>query len=286
MNAKILNFFLIFISISLYSQNHRFIYEYSFKMDSLNKNISEKEIMNLDITKEGSNFYSNEKFISDSLTNAEFKKAEAIKSTNIDLGKIKKNPKVGFSITKKYPDFQTVLHTSISGDPYAIEENEKITWNILPETKEIEGIKVQKATTNFIGRKWIAWFADEIQFQDGPYKFYGLPGLILSLEDVNGDHIFKFVGSKKLNYSPVLNNNLGEKELPISSKKFKELWKEYLNDPSKKMRQLLSDSSIQLKMYDASGKELSPSEIIRNKEKQAKERVKKTNNFLDLKLYK
>jgi len=257
-------------------------------MDSLNKNFSEKELMNLDISKEGSNFYSNEKFISDSLTNTEFKKAEAIKSTNIniDLGKIKKNPKVGFSITKKYPDFQTVLHTSISGDPYAIEENEKITWKILPETKEIEGIKVQKATTNFIGRKWIAWFADEIQFQDGPYKFYGLPGLILSLEDVNEDHIFKFVGSKKLNYSPVLNDDLGEKEFLISPKKFKELWKEYLNDPSKKMRQLLSDSSIQLKMYDASGKELSPSEIIRNKEKQAKERVKKTNNFLDLKLYK
>ena len=288
MNTKILNFFLIFISISLYSQNHRFIYEYSFKMDSLNKNFSEKELMNLDISKEGSNFYSNDKFISDSLTNAEFKKAEAIKSTNIniDLGKIMKNPKVGYSITKKYPDFQTVLHTSISGDPYAIEENEKITWKILPETKEIEGIKVQKATTNFIGRNWIAWFADELQFQDGPYKFYGLPGLILSLEDVNGDHIFKFVGSRKLNYSPVLHDDLGEKEFLISPKKFKELWKEYLNDPSKKMRQLLSDSSIQLKMYDASGKELSPSEIIRNKEKQAKERVKKTNNFLDLKLYK
>lgn len=33
----------------------------------------------------------------------------------------------------------------------------------------------QKATCDFAGRKWIAWFTTEIPIQDGPYKFYGLP---------------------------------------------------------------------------------------------------------------
>ena len=78
---------LLFISNILIGQNHRFIYEYSFKMDSLSRENSAKELMNLDVSKNGSLFYSNEKFVYDSLVNAELKKAEAIHSTNIDFSK-------------------------------------------------------------------------------------------------------------------------------------------------------------------------------------------------------
>lgn len=50
---------------------------------------------------------------------------------------------------------------------------------------------------NFGGRIWTAWFAPEIKIADGPYKFSGLPGLILKLEDDKGDYRFSFV--KKIN---------------------------------------------------------------------------------------
>ena len=49
----------------------------------------------------------------------------------------------------------------------------------------------------FGGRIWTAWFAPEIKTSDGPYKFLGLPGLILKLEDDKGDYRFSFV--KKIN---------------------------------------------------------------------------------------
>ncbi len=280
-------FALLFISSSVIAQNHRFIYEYSFKIDSLNKENITKELMNLDVSQDGSSFYSNEKFVYDSLTNAEFKKAEAIQSTNVDLGKIRNNSKVGFSVSKKYSKSETKLHTSIGGDKYEIPESENISWTIVPENSEIEGYKVQKATTNFLGRNWIAWFTNDIQIQDGPYKFKGLPGLILKISDEKNDHIFNFVGSKKINYLLSNSDFDDEKELTISAKKFNQLWKDHLKDPAKKIKLIyanLGTSTITIR--DASGKVLTQSEVIRNKEQRVKDNLKKINNFLEMSLYK
>ncbi len=277
------------MSSSIIAQNQRFFYEYSFKIDSLNKENVIKELMNLDVSKDGSNFYSDEKFIYDSLTNAELKKAEAIQATNIDLGRIKNNSKVSFSVSKNYSKSETILHNSISGDQYAIPENESIKWTILPEKSEIAGYEVQKATTSFLGRKWIAWFTNDIPIQDGPYKFKDLPGLILKVSDEKGDHIFNFSGSKKLNSMPTEtdNNNDNERELTVSAQKFNQLWKEYLKDPAKKIKQIYANSHVSdITVTDADGKVLTQSEVIRNKEQRVKDNLKKTNNFLELNLYK
>lgn len=284
--SKILTFLFGVISISLFSQNHRFVYEYSFRIDSLNRDEISKEIMNLDITKEGSSFYSYDKFVYDSLVNAEFKRSEAINSHYTDLSKIKMNPKVGFSVTKTYPDLKTTLHTSVNGDNFAIDDNKKISWTILPENKEIDGFKTQKATASFGGRKWIAWFTNDIQFQDGPYKFCGLPGLILNLEDEKGDHIFRFAGNKKLNNIPAPEKDSENKEVLITEQKFKQLWKEYQIDPIKGLRQIVANHGANISVTDASGKKLSNTEILRTREQAAREKLKKTNNFLELSLYK
>jgi hypothetical protein len=40
---------------------------------------------------------------------------------------------------------------------------------------------------------WTAWFTKEINVSDGPYKFSGLPGLIVKLEDDRGDYKFDLV---------------------------------------------------------------------------------------------
>lgn len=286
MKKFILVFFLISISSPIFAQNHRFVYEYSFKIDSLHKENVTKEIMNLDVSKDGSVFYSNEKKNYDSIMNSEFKKNEAIHSTHVDLSKVKNNSKVGFSVKKKYPNFETVLHTSINGDKYAIISTEKIIWKILPEIEELYGYKIQKATTEYLGRNWIAWFTNEIQIQDGPYKFSGLPGLILKISDEKNDHVFNFIGSK-INNGRLISIDDEEKEVIVSSMKFNQLWKEYLKDPAKKIKQLFSNNDgTTIKVTDANGRELSQSEIIRNKEQRVKDNLKKTNNFLELTLYK
>ncbi|WHF52590.1 GLPGLI family protein [Chryseobacterium gotjawalense] len=274
------------VSASLFSQNYRIGYEYSFKMDSLNRNLIEKELMNLDITREGSNFYSNEKFIYDSLINVEMKRAESMKSRNMDISNIPLNYKIDYSVTKKYPNFETNLHTAINGDEFSVLNTDKLSWNILADNKEIEGFKAQKAMTEFGGRKWIAWFTTEIAIQDGPYKFNGLPGLILNIEDEKGDHIFKFVGSKKITINPTVNGDSKVRPVEISAKKFTQIWKEYTNDPTKKIRQIFSQNSeAKLQMFDNTGRELSKQEILKIRDQQAKEKLKRNNNFLELSLY-
>lgn len=151
----------IFTTTLLCAQNQRFTYEYSFKMDSLNKENVEKEIMNLDITKEGSNFYSALLITRDSLFKAEIEKGKASQSMVFDMRKIKQ-AKVNFRVSKDYPNLETVYHTSMSASNVALKEQHKINWTITPDTKTIEGFKVQKATTTFGGRNWIAWFTNDI----------------------------------------------------------------------------------------------------------------------------
>ncbi|TXF75805.1 GLPGLI family protein [Chryseobacterium sp.] len=277
---------LTLFSVMSYSQSQRILYEYTFKLDSTDRGNAEKEMMVLDIGKDGSHFYSYQKFVYDSLVAAELKKSAATMSTHIDLSKMRNTSKIGSRVTKKYPGFETILHTSVGGEPFTIAEQRKMQWNILPETKNIGGFKAQKATTEFGGRKWTGWFTDEIQIQDGPYKFSSLPGLILEVGDEKGDHVFRFAGSSKRSTAAASENEDQEKGIPITEEKFRQLWNEYLRDPAKKLRQMFSGSdAVLLSVTDASGKQLSQAEIIRGREQMLREKLKKTNNFLELTLY-
>lgn len=57
----------------------------------------------------------------------------------------------------------------------------------LPEnTKEILGYKCQEAKVDFRGRSYIAYFTSKIPFDAGPWKFHGLPGLILDVRSIDG----------------------------------------------------------------------------------------------------
>ena len=70
------------------------------------------------------------------------------------------------------------------------EKMPKMSWTIEKETKSILGHTVQRATTSFRGRNYEAWFAQDIPIPDGPYKFHGLPGLILEVASKEGKYHF------------------------------------------------------------------------------------------------
>lgn len=55
----------------------------------------------------------------------------------------------------------------------------KFIGKLSHETIQILNFKAQKATAKYGGRKWTAWFCQEIPIPNGPYKFGGLPGLIV-----------------------------------------------------------------------------------------------------------
>lgn len=72
-------------------------------------------------------------------------------------------------------------------------------WTLHEETKVIKDYKVQKATMSYSGRDYVAWFTHEIPISDGPYKFNGLPGLILEISDIENHYNFTLKGVEKLN---------------------------------------------------------------------------------------
>lgn len=63
--------------------------------------------------------------------------------------------------------------------------NDTITpkWIIINNDTILNDIKCKKAMTIFKGRSYTAWFSLEHPIPFGPYKFRGLPGLIIKIED-------------------------------------------------------------------------------------------------------
>ncbi len=80
---------------------------------------------------------------------------------------------------------------------YYLEQNSDIDWQLHDEVKEISGYKCQKATGHFAGRDYIAWFTREIPVSDGPYKFRGLPGLIVKIHDTRMHYDFELIKLQK-----------------------------------------------------------------------------------------
>lgn len=281
----------IFVLIGnlFFAQNQRFSYQYRFVKDTLNKQEITKELMNLDILKDGSTFYSRDVFVSDSIMNAYFEnQIKTTGSMNVDSKMMsQRKGSVRYKILKKYPEFHIFTATNIGIDPYKVADDRKLVWKILADKQKIGEFNAQKATTEFAGRQWIAWFSTELPFQDGPYKFHGLPGLIVKLEDRSQTHQFELIGVSKFTPSPEKGSEfiLKNKAIEINQKQYKKLFLENRNDPAKVIRQAQASGAV-FQLTDQNGNKISTAEMIKNKEKSAKEKNAKDNNLIELDLLK
>lgn len=75
----------------------------------------------------------------------------------------------------------------------------QFSWNFTDETDTILGYRCSKATVSFAGREYVAWYTEEIPLPFGPYKFGGLPGLILKIQDSEAMYDWKAIGFEKSN---------------------------------------------------------------------------------------
>ena len=94
-----------------------------------------------------------------------------------------------------------------SYDSYYMEPTPKQNWQIGNETKTIVGYQCQKATCSFRGRNYTAWFAVDIPLSYGPWKFCGLPGLILKVQDDAKEYVFECVGIEQQKRPIILLDN-------------------------------------------------------------------------------
>lgn len=113
---------------------------------------------------------------------------------------------------------------------------ETINWNLNAEVKVFGAINCQKATTNFRGRDWVAWFATELPLETGPWKLHGLPGLIIEAYDSKKEVQFLFSGFEALmgsqNQPPEDLITLPKKAVRVNLKEINKLKEGMYSNPS------------------------------------------------------
>ncbi|WP_160136744.1 GLPGLI family protein [Chryseobacterium sp. c4a] len=266
-------FFILLLSGLFQSQSKQFLYEYRFIPDSTEKKQSITEIMVLDIDKKRSLFFGQERYRSDStlVSNAQ----KGIISMPTEGGSMIEDKVI------KYPNSSQIEYVKvISYGKYIISQEVKLPWKLSSEFKTILNHKVQKATVSYGGRQWTAWFAKDIPFQDGPYKFYGLPGLILELEDHGKNHQYMLKGIKDTKEEfiyPTVNNYKISK---ISYPQFIKLYKNYRTNPVADLIGKIPD------YQDTEGNTVSGQQKVREIEKDRLDEIKKDNNIIEIDLLK
>jgi len=85
----------------------------------------------------------------------------------------------------------------------------KLYWIMSAETKELDGMKLHKATTAFRGRNYVIWYDPNVSIAAGPWKFYGLNYLIVEAYSEDGKAKWKLKKkptSQKIDFiNPFLN---------------------------------------------------------------------------------
>ncbi len=262
----------LLVGLSIHAQDIRFAYEYRFIPDSTNIPEVKNEVMNLDVSKSGSRFYSYTKYRSDSIAEVNLER-QLMNTGSVTVNSTKDRGVVKYSVTKNYPEYTTWLHTAILGDKYKIPEERPMVWKITAEKKKIGEWTTQRAETYFAGRSWFAWFSTDIPFQDGPYKFKGLPGLIVRIEDQTQSHVFTLQAVK--NIGSTEGAFFDTNELMVSAKRYSQLLKEYENDPAGGVKKLMTGGMTMIRKDG-------PNISVKDQEKRLIERIRKDNNRIEL----
>lgn len=175
---------LAFCAGSFYqSQTNRFTYELQYRKDPSQE--YRRDPMNLDISPKSVKFY--DKGFAD----------YDVKNKNSSQPISRYSTKTDQVIERKPDSFDNKWYRDFF-DYFVVKTHDEMTWQVLQETKDYNGYKLQKATTHFGGRSWSAWFSNEINIKEGPYKFRGLPGLIFILEDADQNFVYQLINNEKL----------------------------------------------------------------------------------------
>lgn len=268
---RFLQIFCLLLVVGLHSQTHRFIYELQLKMDSTDTDY-QKYNMILDINPKEVKFYGRNLLIADSLN----KKFGNLDNRHIDM--------TGQVVKRKTNTGENENFINIKFGYYSFKTTDKINWHISGETKKIQQYTLQKATARFGGRNWVAWFAKEIPFNEGPFKFSGLPGLIFEIYDTGKNFIYNLIKSEELpGLFPTegfLESNFGNKAISITEKQKQKLLTEFFNDPfSFERTNFTKNDTLHINI---NGKEISTLDELNAQVKNMQEVIKKYNNPVEI----
>lgn len=228
---KISFLFVFLLSFLAKSQIHRFIYDVEYKKDSTS-NLTIKENYLLDIGKSEVLYYTRDFFVADSLinNNIPFPKNMKLNTSTIVSHK---------ASSDNYDEYDLLENTILK-----LQTKDFQNWKLTNEKKQIKNLTLQKAVTTWGGRHWTAWFTTEIPFQEGPYKFHGLPGLIVEIYDENNNYRFELVKSENI-AKPSENQFIEmsrQMSVPVTWEKYKNTKIKFYESPINFIKNGLGDS--------------------------------------------
>lgn len=178
------------------------------KVDTLGTDTSEDRMI-LRIGKNASQFYAYSRFHNDSMCcDPKGKRmwgqmmVQAIRSRNYSSMPISRV--ISEYFYKNYPEGKITTLSSLGTTPCQIEEEYvPQDWKLADSTRTILGYSCQLAECHFRGRDYQAWFTPEIPLNEGPWKFNGLPGLIMEVYDTKHHYHFTLAGLQQSGTEPV-----------------------------------------------------------------------------------
>jgi len=214
MKVKLLfSFFIVLLTYESYSQDLQPIdttkwlctYNYEFLQDSTSKYSLRNDQMYLQIGSRLSKFTCFKYFLQDSaLYLTQGKNLEmwtAVEEVRKSTSGVRSSTLSMYRIYKNYPGKGLMTFTAYDDKYYKVEQPMKMKWKLVTQKDTvIFGYSCQMARTSYAGRDWLAWYSPQIPLSDGPYKFNGLPGLILKVSDTKNLHCFTLNAIKKVTY--------------------------------------------------------------------------------------
>jgi GLPGLI family protein len=206
-------------------------YTFHYVMDTTQPADIVSENMVLFIGEKTSVFRSHDKYLRDSVLRVQFEK-QVLTPGGTNSIVSPQGMKVGSSTAfYKDPASNKLNQLELLMKFYLIgEDMPVIDWKVTSETKNIHDLPCQKATANFRGRNYTAWFCSQLPYSNGPWKLGGLPGLIVEAEDEKKEVVFSFDSFENVSNRGIVITLPGN-AVPTSKKDFVRLREAATNNP-------------------------------------------------------
>ncbi|MCI1188949.1 GLPGLI family protein [Hymenobacter sp. DH14] len=176
----------------------RCVYRFTYQSDSLNKMSVVSETAFLFINKQESEYTTRKNLQMDSAQRVVLARMRLNQGGRLSVAGMPVTS-INYRIYKNYECKSITTIETIDIQRFRYTEPESVlAWRILPERQAVAGYACQKAQVAYAGRNYEAWFTNELPISDGPYKFSGLPGLIVRLADTKAHYSFDLVAVQKL----------------------------------------------------------------------------------------
>lgn len=221
----------IFNQDSIDTQRIKVQYEMTYLQDTVSEDAKPgQETLMLEIGRQYSKCYSYNFYVSDSLLIADAQ-AGASKETMLQHATAIGNSRISYQIFKHYPAGKVTTLDRLATTNFLCEEKEGMPeWTLLPDTATILSYSCQKATCHFKGRNYTAWYTMEIPVSEGPWKLFGLPGLIIKAEDDKKHYTFNCIGIEQCKTpKPILINLKGREK--VSRQNLNRMYERMAKDP-------------------------------------------------------